>query len=1109
MGGGHRRGNGGSKRSSHQTVRHPADQQQQPSRLQQPQQPLEQPSEQHPSHPQPPRTHMRPTMEQLCPNPRATLLPIAFADGKVTVGDGLVLMDRVSPQARVQHRDSAAAAATDMVLLSMAASKGATAIEDFALGTLRCKQWLACARNKLWWMTPEWGKTARELPPETQFLLAELEDGTYATILPLISQQKFRGTLRPPKKGTPEHVDNVLTLRMESGDVTVGTDYFDGAVLLAAGREPYALVEAAVTAAAALSGGARPLREKKLPPNLDVFGWCSWDSFYSAVSATGLADAVQSLTSGGTPPRWVVIDDGWQCTEVDEPYRDIPTEQLKQQITKEKTAVKAGDAALREAYLEGEMEALGQAAKEIPAGTAMGAYLQEIRASGPPEEGALSGVDYHSLARQHVVTDSMEDLALAPTKRMPLVIRATSTLFQYAVGLVFGAFQALVVLFYQWVVDPAEHGTWPVNLFTYLTTGPLKGSMLQFFADSTNFTRRLTDIRANAKFSSPYATAEDISSGRREDLKSVVDHLRKRFNVQYVYCWHGLSAYWSGVSPNSPSMSQYDPKLYFPKPTPGLSEIEPSTAWNPGMLAGLAIADRPAALFNDMHAYLAEAGINGVKVDCQAGVGLVGSRMGGGPAAALRAHDALEDSIAANFADNHAINCMCHSTENIYRWRDTAVARASDDFYPTDKASHIPHLAACAFNGLFLSPLALPDWDMFSSRHVAADIHAVARAVSGGPVYVSDAPGSHSFEVLRKLVLPDGSVLRALLPGRPTRDSLFADVLRDGVSLLKIWNLNAVTGVVGVFNLQGSSWDRTRRRFHIHNTAPPELTTVVRPTDVEIFRHRLEAAGCDVAGALAAARAEEEEEAAQQAQRSSGRRTPSKRAPPARRSGNGNGSSGSSGGSGLSSGDGGRSARSAPGWTASGASFMSTAGAAGPAGLTEDEEASPAPAVHDFAAYVGDSDKLHRVPWDKGVTVSMKGWHSTVVTLAPIARYEFGGSSSAGVEFAPLGLTNMLNGGGAVLRVHAEHAGPATEASAAGPEEEDGCSSGQAEQLLVHLSVRGRGTLLAYCSHKPQACTVDGFDVPFTHKGDRLTVEVPQVGSLHAGRSEQDCVISF
>jgi hypothetical protein len=46
------------------------------------------------------------------------------------------------------------------------------------------------------------------------------------------------------------------------------------------------------------------------------------------------------------------------------------------------------------------------------------------------------------------------------------------------------------------------------------------------------------------------------------------------------------------------------------------------------------------------------------------------------------------------------------------RWRDTAVARASDDFYPTDKASYKPHLVACAFNALFLSPVALPDWDM-------------------------------------------------------------------------------------------------------------------------------------------------------------------------------------------------------------------------------------------------------------------------------------------------------------------------------------------------------------------------------------------------------------
>jgi hypothetical protein len=50
--------------------------------------------------------------------------------------------------------------------------------------------------------------------------------------------------------------------------------------------------------------------------------------------------------------------------------------------------------------------------------------------------------------------------------------------------------------------------------------------------------------------------------------------------------------------------------------------------------------------------------------------------------------------------------------------------------------------------------------------------------------------------------------------------------------LLQVWNLNACGAVVGVFNIQGSSWDRRRRRFHTHDVAPPVLTAAVRPLDV-------------------------------------------------------------------------------------------------------------------------------------------------------------------------------------------------------------------------------------------------------------------------------------
>lgn len=56
----------------------------------------------------------------------------------------------------------------------------------------------------------------------------------------------------------------------------------------------------------------------------------------------------------------------------------------------------------------------------------------------------------------------------------------------------------------------------------------------------------------------------------------------------------------------------------------------------------------------------------------------------------------------------------------------------------------------------------------------------------------SDAPGNHNFDLLKKLVLPDGSILRARLPGRPTKDCLFSDPARDGVrSVLK--NVNCFT----------------------------------------------------------------------------------------------------------------------------------------------------------------------------------------------------------------------------------------------------------------------------------------------------------------------------
>ncbi|KAL0403803.1 UNVERIFIED_CONTAM: putative galactinol--sucrose galactosyltransferase 6 [Sesamum radiatum] len=56
--------------------------------------------------------------------------------------------------------------------------------------------------------------------------------------------------------------------------------------------------------------------EKKLPGIVDYFGWCTWDAFYQEVTQEGVEAGLESLKAGGTPPKFVIIDDGWQSSHL-------------------------------------------------------------------------------------------------------------------------------------------------------------------------------------------------------------------------------------------------------------------------------------------------------------------------------------------------------------------------------------------------------------------------------------------------------------------------------------------------------------------------------------------------------------------------------------------------------------------------------------------------------------------------------------------------------------------------------------------------------------------------------------------------------------------------
>lgn len=294
--------------------------------------------------------------------------------------------------------------------------------------------------------------------------------------------------------------------------------------------------------------------------------------------------------------------------------------------------------------------------------------------------------------------------------------------------------------------------------------------------------RRLTAFDANPKF--PGGLAPTVRMAKEE------------FGVTTCLVWHALFGYWGGV--DGPSFPDYDVRSVPRAFSPAIRQLMPAVEFWWGPLVGVVPPRHAHRFFHEYHRRLREQGVDGVKVDNQAALEGVAAGLGGRVALMRRYHEALEGSAHVHFQGN-LINCMSCSNEMLYAALNSTLTRTSTDFWPLKPETHGQHLYANAQVGLWFGEFVHPDWDMFQSGHPAGAYHAAGRAVSGSPVYVSDKPGEHDFDLLRKLVLPDGTVLRARLPGRPTRDCLFRDPTREPV-LLKVFNLNAATGVVGAFN---------------------------------------------------------------------------------------------------------------------------------------------------------------------------------------------------------------------------------------------------------------------------------------------------------------------
>jgi Raffinose synthase or seed imbibition protein Sip1 len=113
--------------------------------------------------------------------------------------------------------------------------------------------------------------------------------------------------------------------------------------------------------------------------------------------------------------------------------------------------------------------------------------------------------------------------------------------------------------------------------------------------------------------------------------------------------------------------------------------------------------------------------------------------------------------------------------------------------------------------------------DMFqTSLGKPSHMHAAARAISGGPVYVSDRPEEHDRIVLNKLAFANGMVPRCIRNALPLQSMLFRDPQREAGVPLVLQNLNPCGGfVVGVFSIAGSVLEDDKHSFRF--LSPTEM----------------------------------------------------------------------------------------------------------------------------------------------------------------------------------------------------------------------------------------------------------------------------------------------
>ena len=268
-------------------------------------------------------------------------------------------------------------------------------------------------------------------------------------------------------------------------------------------------------------------------------------------------------------------------------------------------------------------------------------------------------------------------------------------------------------------------------------------------------------------------------------MKAAIEDLKKE-GISKVGVWFPTTGYWSGLTPDEIEAER---------------QKENTVTLANGQIIVAPEEEKAVRYFDDFCGRIRKWGGDFVKIDNQGfhqryeNVAPIGE--------SARAIQKGIDQAADKYFDGALINCMGMPSECMFN-RTSTVSRCSDDFMPESRKWFAKNILQCSYNGLLQGQFYVNDWDMWWTDDEQAVKNSICRAISGGPIYVSDKIGRTNPEILKPLCLENGKIIRPDESATPTADCLIEKPTAVE-KIFKIRNRLGDRGVCAVFNIHAEN----------------------------------------------------------------------------------------------------------------------------------------------------------------------------------------------------------------------------------------------------------------------------------------------------------------